>query len=74
MSGCLGVDEQARAFVAHAKESGLKVDIVTRDRDWNYRRGFDKALATGGARVRMLSYRAPNLNAYVERFVQSIQQ
>jgi putative transposase len=58
----------------HADQSAVNADLVTRDRDWNYRKAFDKALTDRGARVMMLSYRAPNLNAYVERFVQSIQQ
>jgi len=52
----------------------MKVDLVTRDRDWNFRKAFDEILTARGARVMMLAYRSPNLNAYVERFVQSIQQ
>ena len=67
-------EEQAKAFMEHAEKNDLKVDLVTRDRDWNYRKAFDKALTDRGARVMMLAYRSPNLNAYVERFVQSIQQ
>jgi putative transposase len=67
------VEEQAKAFTGQAKQDGLKVELVTRDRDRNYRREFDQALADGGARVKMLSYRSPNLNAFVERFIQTIQ-
>jgi putative transposase len=68
------VEGQAKAFMQHAEQNELKVDLVTRDRDWNYRKTFDRALTDRGARVMMLAYRSPNLNAYVERFVQSIQQ
>ena len=67
------VEEQAKAFIEDSKQSGLKVDLVTRDRDRNYRCQFDQALTDGGARVKTLAYRSPNLNAYVERFIQSIQ-
>jgi putative transposase len=68
------VEEQARAFTKHAEGNALKVGLVTRDRDRNYRQAFDNALRAKGADVMTLSYRSPNLNAYVERFVQSIQQ
>jgi putative transposase len=67
------VEEQAKAFMNHTEQSGLKVDLVTRDRDWNYRKAFDQAITERGARVKRLSFRSPNLNAYVERFIQSIQ-
>jgi putative transposase len=67
------VEQQAKAFTEQATQDGLRVELVTRDRDRNYRREFDQALADGGARVKMLSYRSPNLNAYVERFIQTIQ-
>lgn len=45
-----------------------------RDRDSNYRASFDAILQAGGAKVKKTSFRAPNLQAYVERFIQSIQQ
>jgi putative transposase len=68
------VEEQAKAFTRHAEDQELRIGLVTRDRDRNYRRAFDNALRATGANVMMLSYRSPNLNAYVERFVQSIQK
>jgi putative transposase len=67
------VEQQAKAFTRQAKRDGLRVEFVTRDRDRNYRREFDQALMSGGARVKMLSYRSPNLNAFVERFIQTMQ-
>ena len=39
-----------------------------------FRNGFDKKLSDAGCRVELVAYRAPNQNAYVERFVQSIKQ
>lgn len=44
------------------------------DRDTKFTRSFDQAL--GARRVKLLknAYRAPNTNAFVERFIQSLQQ
>jgi putative transposase len=65
---------QAEAFVVHAKQIGLPAGEVVRDRDAKYSKGFDEALEAGGARVIPAPFRAPNVNAYVERFVQAIGQ
>jgi len=65
---------QAQAFMRYVGQHGLQVDLVTHDRDCNFRPSFDAVLTEGGARVQKLAYRSPNLNAYVERFIQSIQQ
>ena len=51
----------------------LKVGLVTRDNDQIYKRGFDRVMTKAGIRAKRLSLRSPNLNAYVERFIQSIQ-
>jgi putative transposase len=67
------VEQQAKAFLAHVAEYGLAAKLVTRDRDSNYRRVFDETLKRHDVRVMRLAYRSPNLNAYVERFIQSIQ-
>jgi putative transposase len=67
------VEQQAKAFLAAIAEQGRKVTLVTRDRDSNYRRVFDDTLKRHDVRVMRLAYRSPNLNAYVERFIQSIQ-
>jgi putative transposase len=45
---------------------------VSRDNDYLYR-WFDKILEARGVDSRRLAYRAPNTNAYVERFIQSLQ-
>jgi putative transposase len=65
---------QAEAFIDHAKEVGQPAGEVVRDRDAKYSKGFDEALEAGGARPIPAPFRAPNVNAYVERFVQSIGQ
>ena len=44
------------------------------DRDGKFAAGFDPVLENAGIDARRSAYRAPNTAAYVERFVQSIQQ
>jgi putative transposase len=67
------VEEQAKAFIEHASANGLSVDLVTRDNDQIYKKGFDRVMTEAGARPRRLALRAPNTNVYVERFIQTIQ-
>ena len=67
------VEEQARAFIEYAKAEDLQVGLVTRDNDQIYKRGFDRVMTKAGIRAKRLAPRSPNLNAYVERFIQSIQ-
>ena len=45
-----------------------------RDRDTNYRREFDDVLRGAGMQVKKNCFRSPNLQAHVERFIQSLQQ
>jgi putative transposase len=68
------VAAQAESFVAQAREAGLPVARVTRDRDCMFSVGFDQALKRKRVKVIQIPFRAPNMNAFVERFVQSIQQ
>ena len=67
---------QAQAFVASAKASGLSAEVVTRDRDCKFgcKETFDTVMGDAGVEVVKVAYKAPNMNAYIERFVQSIQQ
>jgi putative transposase len=65
---------QAEAFVAHATAVGLPAGVVMRDRDCKFSQSFDAAVRAGASRVLRTQFRAPNMNAYVERFVQAIEQ
>jgi putative transposase len=67
------VEEQARAFQDYAKAEDLKVATVSRDNDQIYKQGFDRVMNESGVAVKRLAYRAPNTNAFVERFIQSLQ-
>jgi len=74
--------QQAQAFLNYATEQGLEADLLLRDRDCKFvvnggkeeGGGFDATLKAAGIDVKRLSIRSPNLNAYIERFVQSIGQ
>jgi putative transposase len=65
---------QAAAFLDHVRDQGMEAPFVFRDRDSMYSNGFDAVIKGGGGRVNVLVLWSPNLNAFVERFVQSVQQ
>lgn len=67
------VEEQARAFLKYAQAEDLPVELVTRDNDQIYKQGFDRVMKEAGVESKRLSFRSPNLNAYVERFIQTLQ-
>lgn len=68
------VATQSEAFVTEARDRGLPVAIVQRDRDRKFGKSFDRTLRRRHVQPKLNSFRAPNTNAYVERFVQTIQQ
>jgi len=68
------VMEQAKAFQEHAKSEALVVGTLMRDRDTKFRPTFDAVFESAGIEVKVGAYRAPNTNAYVERFIQTLQQ
>jgi putative transposase len=67
------VEKQAKAFLEFAGAEDLKVATVTRDNDQIYKQGFDRVMKEAGIESRRLAFRAPNTNAFVERFIQSLQ-
>lgn len=66
--------QQAEAFVEQARSDGLAVAQLMRDRDGAFSKSFDEALRRKRVKVLKSAFRAPNMNAYAERFVQSIKQ
>ena len=48
--------------------------IVLHDCDAKFTKQFDEILKAEGLRPQKLVFRSPNLNAYCERFVQTIKQ
>ncbi len=63
---------QAVAFCRHVQMNSLTCERVYHDRDAKYGRAFDAALARRGVKGIYIAPRAPNLQAYIERWVQSI--
>jgi len=66
--------EQADEFLEYAREQGLRVDYVIRDRDGKYVADFDAVLRGAGARVIATAPQAPNQNAFVEEWIKSIRE
>ncbi len=50
----------------------LAVDTVTRDNDGKFGEAFDKRLTARGIRAKRLTVASPNLQAFVERWIQSV--
>jgi putative transposase len=68
------VAEKAQDLVRHLEREGQGPSgvILSRDRDGKYRRDFDAALEEAGVQVRRISPRSPNLQAHVEKWIQSL--
>ena len=66
--------EQAEAFVEHVKSEGRKCEKLIRDYDNMFSTEFEEIIKTTGAEIKKVGPRAANMNAFVERWVQSIQQ
>jgi putative transposase len=68
------MQQQAAAFVGHLTETGRTPadTILFRDRDGKYTPPFDDTLKAAGVDVRKAPIRSPNLQAYIERWIQSI--
>jgi putative transposase len=68
------IEAQAATFRRQTKASGLKAEILYHDRDSKFTQAFDQALSTAGIEVKHAPIRSPNTVAFIERFVQTIQQ
>lgn len=54
--------------------SGAQPTDLIHDRDTKLTGHFDEILKSSGIRVKELTPRSPNRNAFVERFIQTLQQ
>jgi putative transposase len=68
------VVEQSERFVEQARGQKLRVATMQRDRDSKFTKAMDQSLRSQHVKVKLNGYRSPNTNAFVERFVQTIQQ
>lgn len=68
------METQAKAFLNHAAAEQLICETVTRDYDGMFTTAFDQVFKERSIRVKPVGPQAPNLNAFVERWIQSLQQ
>lgn len=61
-------------FVKQARGNGLPITYVQRDRDTKFTKSFDAKLKSLRVKIKPGAFRSPNTNAFVERFIQSIEQ
>ncbi len=66
--------QQANAFLEHIRQQGMSCTILTRDYDGAFSAPFDKVFTDLDIKVKPVGPRAPNLNAYIERWIQSLKQ
>jgi putative transposase len=66
------VTQQARNVAATLDEQGTSVRFLLRDRDAKFTRSFDSVFEAGGTRIVCTPIRAPNANAYAERWVGTV--
>lgn len=65
-------EQQGRNFVAELAERGESISYLIRDGDGKFTAAFDDIILSEGGAVKRLPPESPNLNAFAERFVQSI--
>jgi len=68
------VKQQAVTFLEHAKQIELPPKLLMHDRDTKFTKAFDAIFDAAGAEGKQTAFRSPNTNAYVERFIQTLQQ
>lgn len=68
------VTQQAQAFRKHAECEGLEVKTLMHDRDTKFTESFDAVFESASAEIKQAAFRSPNTNAFVERFIQTLQQ
>lgn len=66
--------QQARNISMIFAEQEDKAEFLIRDHDTKFVKEFDEILRTDGIEVKKVGPRAPNMNAFAERWAQTIQQ
>ena len=64
--------QQARNFQMHVDDKGLKCERLCRDNDTKYVDQFDAVFKSSGCKVKRITPLSPNLQAHVERVIQTI--
>ncbi|QDV73815.1 integrase core domain-containing protein [Botrimarina mediterranea] len=68
------VVEQAQSFLEEAEQAGLPVRYLVRDKDYKFSQKFDEVFEQADVAVEPTAPRAPNQNAFVERWIGSIKR
>ena len=66
------VTQQARNLVMSLAEAGTQIGFLIRDRDAKFSRSFDDVFGSEGIRVIRTPIRAPNANAFAERWIETL--
>jgi transposase InsO family protein len=66
------VTQQARDLAMSLADEGARITFLIRDRDAKFSRSFDDVLASAGIRVICTPIRAPNANAFAERWIETL--
>lgn len=64
--------QHARNFAMYVDEHGLRCELVQRDNDAKYVDSFDSVFKSMGGKMKRTTHQSPNLQAFVERVVQTI--
>jgi putative transposase len=67
------VREQTQNYLQDAKAEKLPVKMVFHDNDTKFSKAVDQDLRSRRIKVCKTAFRAPNTNAFVERFIQTLQ-
>jgi putative transposase len=68
------MEVQSSAFLKHVQETKIEASSVMHDRDKKFSRSFDESLKSARIKVIKSAYRSPNTVAFVERFVQTVNE
>ncbi len=68
----LFLSQQARNLVMSLSDEGASISFLVRDHDAKFSRSFDCVFASEGVRVMRTPIRAPNANAFAERWIETL--